>query len=168
MIEIWRDIKGYEGLYQISNLGRVKSLYFKKELILKPSINSKGYCSIVLYNNSKRTVTVHSLVAKTFLDNPNNLPMVNHKDEIKTNNKVDNLEWCDVRYNNNYGNRNIKIRDSHSKAIVGININNNLIEYIFSSSVEANKNGFSGSCIRKCCRNERQTHKGYYWRNLLC
>lgn len=115
MIEIWKDIKGFEGHYQVSNLGRVKSLsrYMNhksgglsllKERILKPATNRKGYKIVVLCLNCKEyKFTVHRLVAKTFIPNPNNYPMINHKDEDKTNNCVDNLEWCDNKYNQNYG-----------------------------------------------------------------
>ena len=130
MEEIWREIKGYEGLYQVSNLGRVKSLereivysdgrvYKYKSLIIKPSFNKRtGYYSTCLRKNGKpKTFRLNRVVAQAFLPNPNNLPSVNHKDENKLNNSVwvnedgsidfekSNLEWCDDKYNSNYGNR---------------------------------------------------------------
>ena len=121
MTEIWKDIVGYEGLYQVSNLGNVKRLkgykgrgkgYIVEEHLIKPSINSNGYQNVVLCKNGKtKTFSMHRLVAIAFLDNSDNLPEVNHKDEDKTNNCVDNLEWCDRVYNNNYGTRNKKCSD---------------------------------------------------------
>ena len=110
MKEEWRDIKGYEGLYQISNLGRIKSLKDNhgkyREKILKPG-NSNGYFYVDLCKNSKgKLFKIHRLVAIHFIENPNNYPEVNHKDENSTNNCVDNLEWCTREYNNSYGTRN--------------------------------------------------------------
>ena len=108
-MEEWRDIRGYEGLYQISNLGRVKSLRDNhgkyREKILNPS-NRKGYLIVSLCRKGrKREFKVHRLVALHFIDNPNNYSQVNHKDENKENNRVDNLEWCTPKYNSNYGTR---------------------------------------------------------------
>lgn len=104
MKEIWKDIKGYEGLYIISNTGKVKGLKYNK--LLKPVLQ-KGYLYIHLCKNSKdRAYLLHRLVAQHFIDNPDNLPEVNHKDENKVNNDVSNLEWCTAKYNSNYGTRN--------------------------------------------------------------
>ena len=115
MEEEWRDIKGYEGKYQVSNLGRVKSLgnnKSKKEKILK-HINSCGYSNVNLYKNGKKKpFLVHRLVAMHFIENPNNYSQVNHKDENPTNNRVDNLEWCTHEYNLNYGTRNKRTSES--------------------------------------------------------
>lgn len=119
--EIWKDIKGYEGLYQVSNFGRVRCLerltknkwgnYYRKSIILKPLVLSKGYLGVRLYDSNKnvRTLRIHRLVAEAFISNPYNYPQVNHKDEDKTNNCVVNLEWCTCEYNNNYGTRNQRI-----------------------------------------------------------
>ena len=116
MKEIWKDIKGYESLYRVSNLGRVKSLERKrktknnnmaivKERILKHKIDKYGYCSVSLSKEGKLYYyTVHRLVAQAFIPNPNNLPQVNHKDENKLNNCVDNLEWCTNKYNSRFSN----------------------------------------------------------------
>lgn len=114
MQEIWKDIKGYEGIYQVSNLGRVRSLdrivnnRSYKGRIKVPS-NSKGYKRVgLLYKRNVNYYSIHRLVAQAFIPNPNNYEIVNHKDENRGNNRVDNLEWCDSKYNNSYHNANIK------------------------------------------------------------
>lgn len=128
MEEIWRDVKGYEGLYQVSNLGRVKSLerfiktrknkngmngyIHKQESIRIPTKDYKGYLRLNLCKEGKqKPFKVHRLVAQAFIPNPNNLPQVNHKDENKENNCITNLEWCTNEYNHNYGTRNKRVAE---------------------------------------------------------
>lgn len=108
--EIWRPVVGYEGLYEVSSYGRVRSLdrYDSRNHFIKGRImkfrNCRGYLRVTLCNNGLyNQISVHRLVAQAFIPNPDNLPMVNHKDEDKTNNIVENLEWCDAKYNNSYG-----------------------------------------------------------------
>lgn len=118
-MEIWKDIKGYEGIYQVSSYGRIKSLNYRnlnKEKILKQSTDNRGCKRITLNKNKERkTYQVHRLVAIHFIPNLNNYPCINHKDENPSNNNIENLEWCTHKYNNNYGTRNKR----HSKKIQG-------------------------------------------------
>lgn len=116
--QIWKDISGYEGKYQVSNTGKVRSLNYQgtkgKVVRLKLYNNNHGYMMIELNKNGKKKkYSVHRLVALAFIPNPNNYPIINHKDENKTNNTVWNLEWCTPKYNINYGNCRKKISESH-------------------------------------------------------
>ena len=107
--EIWKDVEGYGGKYQVSNEGRVKANYRTHSKILKQYLDEYGYFQLALCKNSKHTwFRVHRLVANAFLPNPDNLPFVNHKDENRSNNVVTNLEWCTPKYNVNYGNKQLK------------------------------------------------------------
>ena len=125
-MEIWKDITGYEELYQISNYGRVRSLdrydsmgRFKEGIMLKTYDNGNGYKKITLYKNGLcKTFSVHRLVAIAFIPNDNNLPQINHKDENPSNNHVDNLEWCTNEYNSNYGNHNLHLSMAHTGKIL--------------------------------------------------
>lgn len=101
-MEIWKEIPGYEGLYEVSNTGMVRSLRYNKIMI--PNTNRCGYQYINLCKDGiRKTKTIHRLVAQVFIPNPDNLPEVNHRDEDKINNIAENLEWCDRKYNVNYG-----------------------------------------------------------------
>lgn len=170
MVEEWRDIIGYEGKYQVSNCGRVKTLNYNntgRERIKQLETNTKGYKKIDLYKNGEREpFLVHRLVAIAFIPNPNNFPIVNHKDENPSNNCVDNLEWCDVKYNINYGTsqerRSKSItggKNPKSKSIICIDTNE-----IFTSIIEASrKYNIDQSSITKCCKGKRKIAGGYKW-----
>ena len=178
MEEIWKDIAGYEGRYQISNYGRVLSVQRKEnswhgpatrtipQRILKQSENRDGYFIIVLRNNGKKkTFRTNRLVAEAFIPNPNKLPCVNHKDENRKNNLADNLEWCTPQYNDLYGNRNKKLSLVNCKQVGQYSKNEELIR-IWKSAKEANKAGFTSQNIAKCCKGKRKTCGGYVWKYI--
>lgn len=172
MKEEWKDIKDYEGLYQVSNWGRVKSLITDKnrrKRILKQHNRGNGYLFVVLTNNEhqSKNISVHRLVAETFLPNPENLPEVNHIDENKENNRVDNLEWCDHTYNINYGNRTKKASESKlngkkSKSVLQFSLTGDFIRE-WPSTMECGRNGFNQGAVAACCRGKLLQYKGFYW-----
>ena len=175
--EIWKPKKDYEGLYEVSNFGRVKSLGNgnsgnSKERILKPYKTKDGYLKIGLFKNGKRKkILVHRLVAETFLPNPNNLPEVNHKDENKTNNfvgtpendyKDGNLEWCTREYNQKFGTRTERIAKTRSKPVLQISLKGEFIRE-WKSAKECERNGFNQGHVCNCCKGKRKSHKGFKW-----
>ena len=167
--EIWKDIKEYDG-YMVSNLGRVKSpdtyiivnnkyKLYKKGNILTPYRNKRtGYMSVGI--GKKSTVMVHRLVAKAFLDNPENYPCINHIDEDKTNNKIDNLEWCTHKYNNNYGNNTKKL----CKPVLQYDLQGNFIKEYYGANEAGRQTGINCTNISKCCRGERRKTKGFIFK----
>lgn len=180
-VEVWKDIKGYEGLYQVSSLGRVRSLDryincnggkgFKKGIILKPRISYKGYLRVGLSRNRKsKHYLLHRLIASTFLPNPHNLPCVNHKDENKINNVVSNLEWCSYKYNSNYGTNRKRISEKItnniklSKAVNQFTKDGVFIKTFPSTKEVERQLGYYHSHISLCCLGKAKTSHGYIWR----
>lgn len=198
--EEWRDVVGYEGYYMVSNLGRIATLShtvdytsvydgvkvkkaFKTKQCLRKLHNGKhGYVECTLRDSKRiKLMKVHRIVAKSFIPNPQKLPSVNHKDEDKTNNKVENLEWCTCEYNVNYGTRNERLKSSLSdahknglynnayrvgrKPIVGISLLDNTTLF-FEKSSDLKEYGFERHLVSKCCRNLRKDYKGYKWMYL--
>lgn len=170
--EIWKDIEGYDGLYQVSSYGRVRSLdritnyangekHLWKGRILKPAKNRDGYLTCVLYKNGKtENKNLHRLVAQAFILNPDNLPQVNHKDENPSNNHVENLEWCTQAYNNCYGTRLKKL----SMSVLQIDINTGRVISDYPSTMEAERQlNISNSNISACCNGKRKTAGGFKW-----
>ena len=162
MNEIYKDIPGYEGLYQISNLGNVKSL--KRNKILAKNNNGNGYLYANLSKDGQvKNHYIHRLVAITFIDNPNRLPQINHKDENKANNCVDNLEWCGADYNNKYGTRTKRASENCQKPINQYDLQGNFIKSWAGGTEIEKVTGFARSNISKCCSGKYKTAYGYKW-----
>ena len=163
--EIWCPIKGYEGLYEVSDQGRVRSLKSGKERILKPGSDKYGYLMVCLCKNGeKKNLLVHRLVAQAFIPNPDNLPQVNHKDENKTNNYVHNLEWCSSKYNANFGTRTQRQAEKLSKPVLqytkyGVFVR----EWKSTRDVERNL-GYFHNNISYCCNGKHKSAYGYVWK----
>lgn len=182
-VEVWKDIKGYENLYQGSNLGRARSLdtyrkskngtvKFYRGRILKPGTNKDGYLQVNLYKNNKlKRFLIHRLVAEAFLEIPEELKhlkgtrylQVNHKDENKLNNNVNNLEFCNCKYNINYGTAIERSSKKRSKPILQYTLDGQFVRE-WKSIRECGRNGFNQGHVAECCRGERKTHKGFIWK----
>ena len=172
--EIWKDIPGYCGKYQASNKGRIRSC--KK--ILKQQIEKGGYTHVVLNRVTKR---VHRLIALTFLHNEKKLPEINHKDEDKRNNNIENLEWCTKSYNINYGKRNRIVSEKlkgeksvhfgkkgrlnkSSKAVTQYDMNMIFIAEYESAHIADEKTGIKFQDICKCARGKRKSAGNFIWK----
>ena len=176
--EVWKDIKGYEGLYQVSNLGRVKSLerivirknglkQTIRKRILKPQIDQGNYLRVGLNSNGKRKYFfVHRLVCEAFHENSENKPCVNHIDENKANNTASNLEWCTVKENCNHGTRNERRAKAQSKPVGQYSFEGKLIKVWQSTNEVERLLGFEHSAISAVARGERKTAYGYVWKYI--
>ena len=161
MEEIWKDVVGYEGLYEVSNLGRIR----RNGKILKPQKTRDGYLRVHLSKNGiAKHGKVHRLVALAFLPNPQNLPQINHKDEDKTNNAVNNLEWCSEEYNANYGTRNERVAEKNSKPVLQFDLQGNFIREWSNARKIEEELGIHYSSISVCCSGIQNTAGGYVWR----
>lgn len=173
--EIWRDIPGYESLYQVSSMGNVRSLNYNHTGLVKvmhPSIDNRGYKCVLLCKDKKvRMWRVHRLVAITFLPNPDNHKIINHKNEDKTINTVSNIEWCNSSYNNTYGNRIKKVieankKNGRSKTVCQYTLDGHLVRIWGSANEVQREIGYSQIYISRVCRGLFKTNVayGYIWR----
>lgn len=177
--EIWKDIVGYEGMYQVSNTGQIKSLSRKtnknrKEKILAQRKSKGGYLIVNLYKSGKaKTHYVHRLVALAFVENPNALPEINHKDENCENNQSFNLEWCFPKYNANYGTRLKRIITSEghqarlkriSKPVLQFDKNGQMLCQYLSVNAAARAMKIKQGSISRCCLGQSKFAGGYIWK----
>lgn len=169
--EVWRDIKNYEGLYQVSNIGRVKSLKRKgrrKERILKLFYSGAGYLNVCLSDGirGQKWYYIHRLVGETFLPKPEGKDDINHKDEDKTNNSIWNLEWVSRKENCNFGTRNERIAKANSKLVAQYAKNGTFIK-VWPSAAEVKRQlGFDKSSITQVANGKRKTANGYVWKYI--
>ena len=175
MIEEWRDIPNFEGLYLISNLGHVKSVerykrnnagtQFVNERLRVLSPDKDGYLRVCLSKDGLHYVkSVHRLVAEAFIPNPDNLPVINHKNEDKQDNRAENLEWCTVQYNTMYGTGRIRTSVKQGKAVEQLDLNDNVIDTFYSMHLASRITGVPQPNIYKVCNGIRRTAGGYKWR----
>ena len=184
MEEIWKDIEGYEGIYQVSNLGRVRSLdrnvpalnhktgeicdYFRKGCILKQAEVFEGYLAVNITNAEKKRISafVHRLVAKAFVPGYFDGADVNHKDENKRNNRADNLEWCDRQYNINYGTGKWRRRKYNARRVQQLTMDGKPVATFPTIAEAARQTGIDASNIGGCLRGKRGQYQagGYRWK----
>ena len=155
-----KDIIGYEGLYAVTSCGKIWS--YRSKIFLKPQVNKDGYLRVGLWKNGEvKKYLIHRLVAEAYIPNPEGLPQVNHKDENKENNCLQNLEWCDPKYNINYGTRNDKVASSIKKPILQYDLDGNFIKE-WPSTTDVGKEFIKG--INHCLRGRNKTAYGYIWK----
>lgn len=153
MSEEWKDIVGYEGLYQVSSFGKVYSNYTHKNL--SQGTHKDGYKFVTLRKNCKqKCMLVHRLVAEAFIPNPNNFPFINHKDETPSNNNVNNLEWCTCQYNNTYNDAHIKRGKKLGRTVYAYDKDGNLIGKYFSGREAGRKNNTSSGAVTHVCNGD--------------
>lgn len=179
MEELWKPLFGFEEMYEISTFGNVRSkdnlrrgIYNSvrhcKGKLLSPCENNGGYMQVNLRKNGRgKKYLIHRLVALTFIPNP--MPLlynqINHKDEDKHNNHVENLEWCDPLYNNHYGTARARTTEKRSKKVGQYTLSGELVN-VWDSTRECGRNGYQQAAISRCCLGTQGTHLGYLWKYI--
>lgn len=167
MMETWKDIPGYEGLYQASTLGRIRSVYCSGK-ILKNNLQPNGYEAVTLYKNKiKKFCLVHRLIAITFVPNPKNKPAVNHKDEVRNHNIATNLEWVTNKENQNYGHCMHNVAVCQGKPLAQYTKDGELVRIYYPGGEAQKVTGISRYHISAVIHGKRKTAGGYIWRRTL-
>ena len=155
-----KDVVGYEGLYAVTSCGKVWS--YRNKRFLKLRFQTDGYLYVSLCKDGKiKNYLIHRLVAMAYIPNPENLPQINHKDENKTNNCLQNLEWCDNSYNINYGTRNKKVSNSKKIPILQYDLDGNFIRE-WPSATDVGREVSYNIC--HCLKGRRKSAYGYIWK----
>lgn len=178
-VEVWQPVKGYEGLYEVSDLARVRSLdrelpcithglhttRIRHGIILAQTLTKSGYLSVMFCINKKyKRMMLHQVVAQAFIPNPHNYKDINHKDECKTNNLPSNLEWCDCKYNIRYGTGIERRAQQQRKKVEQLTLDGQHVAYFDSFCAVARETGYCQSLINRVCKGKAKTAYGYQWR----
>lgn len=166
--EIWKDIPNYEGIYQASTLGRIKSINSScrgSDIIMSDNVISRSGYKVVHFKRGKKpkTFLIHRLIAITFIPNPNAFPIVNHKNENKLDNRVENLEWCTGSYNCSYGSRKRSQAEKLGKKVLCVELNQEFLS--FGEASRALNIPYQN--ISRCCKNKLKIAGGYHWKLLI-
>ena len=177
MKEVWKPVPGYENLYEISDHGRVKSLAkdvkfngcirHQKEIIMSPQKDMFGYFKVQLHKDGiMKTCKIHRLVAEAFIPNPEHYRCINHKDEVKTNNHVSNLEWCTHKYNSNYGTGKNRGSEKRKKKVAQYDLNGKFVATYNSIGDASMQTGLCSNGIGQCCSKNKKysTVGGFIWK----
>lgn len=163
-MEEWKDVVGYEELYQVNNSGKVRSHYKGEWKIISDCSTKYGYKVVLLYKDGvRKSARVHRLVAEAFIPNPNNYPYINHKDENPANNCVENLEWCTAKYNINYGTCQQRKASKLQIPILMFDIDGNLLETFNSITDAETELRYNHECISRCCSGKIISYKNCIW-----
>ena len=169
MREIWKDVIGYEGLYQVSNIGNVRSMNYRGTGIVKNLVPKKNNCGRLWVDLKGKSFLIHRLVAYAFIPNEHNYPEINHKDENPQNNCVENLEWCTGEYNKmSYSNKNVRRGAwKNTTPVLQIDSSGDLVRRWKDSRTIALSTGMSQWSITQCCNGKRKTAYGFRWQYAI-
>lgn len=170
-VEEWKSIDGFEDFYEVSNFGNVRSLNYHNWGIIKnltPVIDRYGYKRVCLCMNGKQyNRVIHRMVATAFLENPNGFPQINHINEIKTDNRVENLEWCTAKENASYGSRNKRMarskKNKNCKSVIQMDLSGSEIRRWVSFAEINRVLGYDVGFLARCCKGRSKTAYGYKW-----
>lgn len=175
-MEVWKPVNGYEWYYEVSNLGRIRSLdritvfkdgrtrKFYGKILEANTVNNSGYATISLHENGKsKTILIHRIVAEAFIDNPLECKEINHIDQDKLNNSVDNLEWCTHKENVNHGDEIERGAKKQRKIFVQKDMSGNVVKVWSGFKKMQRETGFQRKSVYDCCIGKRDSYKGFRW-----